>query len=102
MLLVNVGKLHRFTDVERTGISLLQTHNQPEERGLTGTIGTNHPDNTIWRQDKVKVLEEFFLRIRLRYMLCHDDLVAQTRTVGNEYLQFLLLLFLFLVKHRLV
>ena len=35
-------------------------------------------------------------------MLSLDNLIAQTRTVRDEYLQLLFFLFLFLVKHRLV
>ena len=102
MLLIHVRKLHRITDTEGTGIRLFQIHDQTEEGCLTSTVRTDDAHDTVRGEHEVQIREERFLAIGLRYMLCFDDLVTESRTVRNEDLQLLFLLFLLLVEHHLV
>ena len=102
MLLVNIREFHRLAHLKSACISLFQTHDETEEGGLTSTIGTNNAHNTVRRQVEVEVGEEHLVTVSLSYMRSLDDLIAQTGSVGDIDLEFLLLLFLFLVEHLIV
>ena len=59
--LVNVGNLHGFADIKRSGIGLHLLHDQAEQSGLAGTVRTNDTDDAVGGQHEVKVLEELFV-----------------------------------------
>ena len=102
MLLIHIREFHRLSHIEGTGIWGIKSHNESEERCLTSTVRTNHTHDTIRREDEVQVVEELFLRERLRHMLCHNHLVTETRTIGDEDLQFLLTFLLLLIQHLII
>ena len=102
VLLVDIAESDRLANVELPGIGLFQAHDESEERRLTRSVRTNNAHNAVGRQHKVEVAEEHLLAKSLCHMLRFNHLVAQTRSVGNEYFELLLLLFLLFVEHRLV
>ena len=102
MLLIDIGELDSLANIKGAGISLFEPHDESEERGLTRTIGADDTHDAVWRQVETEVAEERFLGIGLGNMRGDDDLVAQTRTVGDVDLQFLLFLFLFFVEHLII
>ena len=91
MLLVNICNLNCLTYLKRSGIDFLQAHNQTEQSGFTRTVRADDTDNAVWRKREVQVIKQQFVAERLCYVMGLNDLVAQTRTVGDEYLKFLLL-----------
>ena len=101
MLLVNICNLYGLTYLKGTLINLLQTHNQTEQSGLTRTVGTYYTDNAVWRQREVQVIKQQLVAERLCNVMSLNDFVTQTRTVGDEYLQFLLL-GLYILIHEFV
>ena len=102
VLLIDVGELDSLSHLECSSVSLLQSHDKAEEGCLTGSVGTDDAHDTVGRKIEVEVAEEHLLAERLLHMLCLDNLVAKARTIGDEYLEFLLALLLLLVEHLLV
>src|SRR5207253_8667297 len=41
----NVGELYRIPDAQRSRVDLLFAGDEPKERGLAGTVRTDHPDD---------------------------------------------------------
>ena len=64
---------------------------------LAGSVRTYDTNDAVRRKHEVEVVEQNFLAERLPHVLRLYYLVAETRTVGDEYLQFLLALLLLLV-----
>ena len=102
MLLVNISQFYRFAYFKVAAIGLFQSHDEPKQGGLARTIRANHTHNAVGRKHEVQVVEKHFLAKCLLYMLCFDNLVAQARTVGDEYLQLLFTFLLLLSEHLFV
>ena len=102
MLLIDIAQFHGLTHLKGTGVGLLHAHDQTEECGLSCTIGADDTNDAIRRQHEVQVGEQLLLGIRLRHAMCLDYLITQTGTIGDEYLELLLFLFLLLVEHLIV
>ena len=102
MLLVYIGQLYSLADFECSVVRSLKSHDEAEECCLACTVRAYHAYDAIGREHEVKVLEQHFLSESLCDMLCIEHLVAETWSVGDEYLKFLLTLFLLLVEHCVV
>ena len=102
MLLIYVGQFHCFTHLERSAVGFLQSHDETEECGLAGSVWTDYSYYAVGREREVQVVEQHFFAKCLFYVLSLYHLVAKTRSVGYEYLEFILTLFLLLVEHLLV
>ena len=102
MGLVNICDFYCLADFELSTVCVFKSHDEAEERGLTRTVGADYADNAVGRQHEVEVGEECLVIICLGYVLRLDYLVAESRTVGYEYLQFLLALFLVFVEQSVV
>ena len=102
MLLVYIRQFHRLTYFKLPCVDALQAHDEAEKCGLSCTVRTYDTHNAVWREHEIEVGEECFLAERLRYVLCLDDLVAQSWSVRDKYLEFLLTFFLFLIEHCIV
>ena len=101
MLLVNVSYLYRLAYLKRTLVNLFKTHDKAEQSGLTRTVGAYDTHDAVWRQREVQVIKQQLVSECLSNSMSLDDLVAQTRSVWDEYLQFLLLL-LYVLVHQFV
>ena len=96
VLLVYIGHFHSLSYFKLTFIHTFQSHNQAEQRRLSGTVRTDNSHDTVRRQHEVQVVEKQFVAIRLGHMLGFDNLVSQTRTVRDKNFQlFFLLLHIF-------
>ena len=102
VVLVDVGDLNCLSDFKLTFILLLQSHDEAEESGLARTVGTDHAYDAVGRQHEVEVVEEYAVVVCLGKVMRFDHLVAETRTIGDEDLQFLLPLLLVLVEESVV
>ena len=102
MGLVYVGNLHRLAHLERTLVALLLPHNELEEGGLAGSVGTDYPHDAVGRQHKVEVVEEQLVAVGLGHTVSLDHLVAQTGTVGDKDFELLFALLLVLVQQFVV
>ena len=102
VLLVYVGQLDRRPDAEGSRRGLLEPHNHPEEGRLARTVGADDADDAGGRQREVQMLVEHAVAESLRDIVRLDDHVAQTRTVGDEDFELLLLLLGILVEHLVV
>ena len=100
--LIDVAHLDCLAYGKRAFVGLLHAHDHAEQGCLACAVGSDNTYNAVRRQHEVQILHQQFVTKRLAYALCIDNLVAQTRTVGNEYLKFLLALFLLLVQHAVV
>ena len=102
MLLIHIRNFHRLTHIKGSCVRGIKPHDESEECSLSCSIRTNHTYNTIWWEDKIKIIEELFLWERFGNMFGNDNLITQARTIRNENLQFLLTLLLFLVQHLII
>ncbi len=102
MHLIHITHFHGLAHLERTLVCRLHTHDHAEQGRLTCTVRTNHAYDAVGRQHEVQVLKQHAVAVGFGYAFGVDDLVAQTRTVRNEYLQLLLTHFLLLVQHAVV
>ena len=102
MLLVNVCHLHGLTTLKGARIGCFKSHDDAEEGCLTCAVRTYDAHDAVRRKHEVEVLEEHLVAEFLADILCFQYLVAETRTVRNEYLKFLLTLLLLLIKHSVV
>ena len=102
MLLINVSEFHGLAHLECSSVGFLQPHDKTEECGLSCSVRTNDTHDAVRWQHEVEIVEQHFAAESLLYVLSLDDLVAQTRSVRNEDLEFLLALFLLLVEHLLI
>ena len=83
-------------------IGLLQAHDESEQGGLTRAVGANDTDDAIGREHEIQVVKQEFVAIGLRHVLCLYNLIAQSRSVGDENLKLLLLLLDGLVKQAVI
>ena len=102
MLLVHIRNLDRLANLKRALINLLQPHNQTEQSSLTGTVRADDPDNAVRRKREIQVIEQQLVAERLLHALSLNHLIAKTRTVGDEYLEFLLFLLDILVDQLII
>ena len=102
MLLIHIGNLDCLSHLKGSSVSLFQSHDESEKRGLTCTIRPNHTHNAVGWQHEIEVIEEYFVAECLLHMLCLDNLIAQSGTIRNEYLKFLLAFLLLHTQHLLV
>ena len=102
VLLVHIGQLHGRPHAERSARRRLQPHDHPEEGGLARTVGSDHAHDAGGRQRELQMLVQHPVAERLRHVVRLDHHVAQTRTVGYEYFEFLLFLLGVLVHHLVV
>ena len=100
--LIDVAHLDCLAYGERAFVGFLHSHDHAEQSCLACAVGTDYTYNAVRRQHEVQILHQQFVAKRLAYALRIDNFVAQTRTVGDKYLQFLLALFLLLVQHAVV
>ena len=101
MLLIYVSYLYRLTYLKCALINLFQAHDKTEQGGLTCSVGTDYAHYAVWRKREVEVIKQQLVTECLGNSMSLDDLVAQTRSVWDEYLQFLLLL-LYVLVHQFV
>ena len=87
MLLVNVSYLCRLAYFYRTAVRLFQSHYQPEKRGLAGSVRTYDTDNSRRWKHKVQMFKKKLVSVGLADIVKFDDLVAEMRSVWNEYFQ---------------
>ena len=78
--LIDIGKLYRVADRERSGKRLQLSRDQFEKGRLSGTIRADHPDDAAARQVEVEVRVEDLVVEAHRHVLGADDEVAETRT----------------------
>src|SRR5438552_14900047 len=83
----NVGELYRIADTQRSPVDLLFAGDEPKERGLAGTVRTDHPDDAAAREGKAQVVEEELVAVRLADALGFDDDVAEARTGRDRDLE---------------
>src|SRR5437763_14668874 len=83
----NVGELYRIADTQRSPVDLLFAGDEPKERGLAGTVRTDHPDDAAAREGKAQVVEEELVAVRLADALGLDDDVAEARTGRDRDLE---------------
>ena len=102
MLLVNVGELYGFADLESACVGLFESHYHAEKRGFASSVRADDADNSVGRQHEVQVLKEFLLAERLADMLRLDYLISEARTIGNVYLELLFALLLVFVQELVV
>ena len=102
MGLIDVGNLDGFAHFEASGVGLLLTHDEAEKRGFAGSIGSYHADNACGREHEVEILEQLFRTEGFRQPGGFDHFVAQTRAVGDEYLQTFLTFALVFVEKSVV
>ena len=87
MLLVHVCELDGLTDGYRAAVGLLYAHDEAEEGGLARSVGADDTDDAGGRQGECQMLEEELVAVGLGYVVELYDLVAQTGTVGDVYLE---------------
>src|SRR5438105_11454976 len=75
----NVGELYRIADTQRSRVDLLFAGDEAKERGLAGTVRTDHPDDAAAREGKAQVVEEELVAVRLADDLRLGDDVAEAR-----------------------
>ena len=102
MLLVDVAQFDGFAHFKLAAIGLFESHDEAEERGLAGAVGSNHTDNAVGGQHEVEVGEKHFVAEGFLHVLRFDDLIAQTRSVGNVDFEVLLLFLLVFVEQAVV
>ena len=102
MLLVDIDRLDRLTNLKYAAVGLLQSHNQAEKGGLAGAVGADDAHDAVGRQHEVQVVKQQLVAQGFGHMLGLDDLVAQTWTVGDEDFEFLLFLLDRLVQQFVV
>jgi len=102
VLLVYVGQFHGLAHLECAAVGLLEAHDEAEEGGLACAVRADNAHDAVGRKHEVEVGKEHLLAESLAHMQGLDDLVAQSRTVGDEYFEFLLALLLLLVEHLVV
>ena len=102
MLLVHITYFHGLADAERTFVGFLRTDDHAEQGCLAGAVRTDHTHNAVRRQHEIQIFEQQTVTKTLCYAFGVNHLVAQTRTVGNKYLQTLLFGFLLFVQHLVV
>src|ERR671912_372223 len=71
--LVDIAEPDGRPDPDLTGIGLLLAGDQPEQGGLAGAVGADHPDDATRRQAEGQVLEQQFVAIGLGQPLGVDD-----------------------------
>ena len=83
-VLVDVGELDGFAKFDGTGVGRVQSHEHAEEGGLASAIWTDDAHHGAWRDDEVRVLDEFASAGEsLAEVTDGQDLVTQTRTRRN-------------------
>ena len=102
VVLVHVCYLDGVSNIERTLVGLFQTHDETEQSGLAGAVGTDDAHDAVAGQHEVEVGEQHLVVVSLGNAVGLDHLVAKTGTVGNVNLQFLLALLLVLVQQAIV
>ena len=102
MGLIDIGDFYGFAHVELSGILLFKPHDEFEKRGFTGAIRTDNAHDAVWRKHEVEVVKEELVAIGFSHMLGFDNLIAESRTVGDENFEFFLAFFLVLVEEAVV
>ena len=100
--LVHIRYLDRLAHFEGAGIGLFQAHYHAEEGRLAGAVGTDDAHDAARRKHEVEVLYQRLLAESLADAVCLDDLVAQSRPVGDEDFELFLALLLLLVEQFVV
>ena len=93
VLLVDVAEFDGFAEFKRSVVGRVESHDEAEQRGLTGTVGTDHADDAVRGQHEVEVGEQHLFAEGFLHMLGFNHLVAETRTVGNVNFEVLFLSF---------
>ena len=85
--LVDVGQLHRWAQNEMPGVRLVLSCDHPEQGGLTGPVGTDHPyDPTRWKEKREPVDEET-IAIPFAQILGLDYLITQSGACRDSDLE---------------
>ena len=100
--LVDVAEMHRLADLDRAGIGLVLPGDHPEQRGLAGAVGANHPDNATRRQLEGEVIDQQAVAEPLGQPLEIDHVLAKPLGDGNRDLRGLGLFFARLLQQVFV
>src|SRR5690554_657972 len=91
--LIHIADLNGFTHLKGSLINLLLPHNHTKQRGFSGSVGTNNPNNTVGWQSKLQTFKQQTFAKSLGHIVRLYHFISQTWTVGNKNLQLLFLLF---------
>ena len=88
--LVHISDLHGLAHFESSFVASLLSHNQFEQRGFSGSIRSYHTHDAIGRQYEIEIIEKQFVTESLSDSVSLDNLVTETRPVGNKDFEFFL------------
>ena len=100
--MIDIPHLHGLANFKVAAVRLFESHDEAEQRGFPRTVRSDDPHDAVGRQVEVEIVEKQLVAEGLAHMASLDDVVAQTRSVGDENLQFFLLLLHILIEQFVV
>src|SRR6266568_1603539 len=82
--LVDVAELDRLADADCSGVGLLLAGDHAEQRGLSGAVGADHPDDAARRQFEAQILDQQIVAIALGEPVGVDDVGAEPLRDRND------------------
>src|SRR5699024_6120342 len=79
-VLVDIGDLDRFTDLQIAGVDFFQPNQGFEERGFSDTVWTANANNAVWWQREAEVINQGTTVKALGDVVGFDHLAAQAWT----------------------
>src|SRR5664280_3756463 len=100
--LVDIAEMHALADRDGALVRLLLPGDHPEQRGLAGAVGADHPDDAARRQFEGEVIDQKPVAEPLGQALEIDHVLTEALGHGNRDLRGLGLLLIGLLQQVLI